>query len=434
MYEPWFPDRSTSRAVLIGASTFRSVDLPDLPAVMQNLVALEQVLTNPEHGVIGGCTLLVNDDVTDAKVGAAIAAASTEASDLLLIYYAGHGVLDDDGHLHLARPDTTMEYISWTSVSIDLLKRDLGRAKARARVLVLDCCFSGRAINAMAGPSSLVAGQLDLSGTYTLTSTSATAPSHAPPGRRYTSFTNAFLGALAQPDPLTLDQIYRRIDGELDGLGLPRPQHHATNNAATLVLARGPVIPFDKQPVRVDVQPTPRRVFNLSHSRTPTGSATLWTLGAIGALGFMLPIISWLAGSSSPVPLVAFVCSILLLSGLGIAAPADGTLKFDQYQLAIVKPLGPQTNVPWQRIYKISVFAIDQSTVGDHRCRINIELKNQGDSLPRRYFARVQHQERPTFDFGEIRVASEVLANALRQTVGSTTFVETRYGSTSHRL
>ncbi|MGV9679105.1 caspase family protein [Nocardia sp. NPDC003482] len=188
MAELWFPDRQRSRAVLIGATTFQS--LPDLPAVAHNLDALHQVLTDARYGVIERCTVLADRDVADVKVGAALAEAAQEAADLLLIYYAGHGVLDEDGRLHLARPDTSLDHIGWTSVSLDLLKRDLVRARARARVLVLDCCFSGRAITAMADPRSLVSGQLTLSGTYTLTSTTATAPSHAPPGNRYTSFTH----------------------------------------------------------------------------------------------------------------------------------------------------------------------------------------------------------------------------------------------------
>lgn len=217
MLEPWAPDPAASRAVLIGASTFHSDELPNLPAVAHNLDALDQVLTDPRHGVIGGSTVLADDDVTDAKVGMAVSGATQHAADLVLVYYAGHGVLDDDGRLHLARPDTSVDHVSWTSVSVDLLKRELGRARARARVLVLDCCFSGRAVTAMSDSRTLVAGQLDLSGTYTLTSTTATAPSHAPPNKRYTSFTHALLGALAQPDPLTLDGIYHRIDAELDG-------------------------------------------------------------------------------------------------------------------------------------------------------------------------------------------------------------------------
>jgi hypothetical protein len=60
---------------------------------------------------------------------------------------------------------------------------------AANRVLILDCCFSGRAIEAMTEPNSIVAGQIDITGVYTLTSASANQPANAPAGEKYTVFT-----------------------------------------------------------------------------------------------------------------------------------------------------------------------------------------------------------------------------------------------------
>ncbi|MFD8965972.1 hypothetical protein ACFV0C_13405 [Streptomyces sp. NPDC059568] len=123
---------------------------------------------------------------------------------------------------------------------MDLILRLVGRARAKARVLILDCCFSGRAVAAMASPRSVVADQLEPSGTYTLTSTTQTAPSFAPPGEPHTAFTGALLRALAGPEPLTLDEIHAFVDAELAGRGLPRPQRRAVNAASTLTLVRAP--------------------------------------------------------------------------------------------------------------------------------------------------------------------------------------------------
>lgn len=64
---------------------------------------------------------------------------------------------------------------------------------------MLDRCFSGQAVAAMSTPDSLVAGRLEVTGTFTLTSTTATAASYAPPGDTYTTFTEALLGALRAP-------------------------------------------------------------------------------------------------------------------------------------------------------------------------------------------------------------------------------------------
>ncbi|HEX3779337.1 MAG TPA: caspase family protein [Pseudonocardiaceae bacterium] len=237
-----FPDGAASRAVLIGASGFRSARLPDIPAVRTNLLDLHRALAYPALGPLTGehCVVL-GEPKDEGRVGRTLAAAGREATDLLLVYYAGHGLLDDDGLLHLALPSTDPDNIGYTAIPLELIKRDVGRARARVRVLILDCCFSGQAVAAMAAPASMVTGQLKLTGTYVLTSTTATAPSHAAPGARYTAFTGALLNAFGSPEPLSLDGVYRQVDAELAGLGLPRPQRRSANSAAELVLVRGPI-------------------------------------------------------------------------------------------------------------------------------------------------------------------------------------------------
>ncbi|WP_410608052.1 caspase, EACC1-associated type [Amycolatopsis sp. lyj-109] len=241
MTRPRFPDAASSRAVLIGVSHYESGELPPLPAVRANLADLRAALTDPDVGTVtgSGCRVL-GDDAVPADVGSALAAAGREADDLLLVYYAGHGVLDVDGVLHLALRTTSEEQPGWTAVSINLIKRELGRARARTRVLVVDCCFSGRAVEAMAAPAGLVAGQLRLTGGVTLASGPANEPSRAPVGWRHTAFTGALLSALANPEPLTLNGIYRHTDATLDGLGLPRPRYEAVDSAQDLALVRGP--------------------------------------------------------------------------------------------------------------------------------------------------------------------------------------------------
>jgi hypothetical protein len=228
--------------VLIGVSHYESAGLPPLPAVRANLTDLRAALTDPAGGTVtgDGCRVL-GDDATPADVGMALAESRRQAGDLLLVYYAGHGILDDDGRLHLALRTTSGDHPGWTAIPIELIKRELGRARARTRVLLLDCCFSGQAVEAMADPAGLASGQLRLTGTFTLTSTTANDPSSAPLGSRHTAFTGALLSALANPEPLTLDGIHRHTEETLIGLGLPSPQCRSVNTAGELALVRGPV-------------------------------------------------------------------------------------------------------------------------------------------------------------------------------------------------
>ncbi|WP_329028402.1 caspase, EACC1-associated type [Streptomyces sp. NBC_00690] len=236
------------RAVLLGTARYTSAELPDIPAVTANLDALREALTTGPYALLppNNCQVLGDSTarpISGPSVGAALAEADREAEDLLLVYYAGHGLLDRQGKLHLALPSTDPDSPGYTAIPLELVQRDLAGARARTRILILDCCFSGRAVVAMATPGSLVTGQLDLPGTYTLTSTTATAPAHAPAGERFTAFTAALLEALAIPDPLTLDEIHAFTDRKLLGRGLPRPQRRAVNAAGDLLLRRSPAAP-----------------------------------------------------------------------------------------------------------------------------------------------------------------------------------------------
>ncbi|MDI3421659.1 caspase family protein [Streptomyces luteolus] len=237
-----FPDGRASRAVLIGTGRFTDPHLPDLPAVGANLSALRDVLTDPEHGLLAPEHCLAVADPADASaVGAALSWAAQEATDLLLVYYAGHGLQDDLGRLHLSLPQTDAdpEQVPYSAVSIELIKNRVGGALADSRVLLLDCCFSGQAVSAMSEPTGLALGQTEVAGTYTLTSTTSTAPSHAPEGERHTAFTGALLDALGRPEPLTLDDIHLHVDRALHRRGLPRPRRRSVGTTGSLALVRG---------------------------------------------------------------------------------------------------------------------------------------------------------------------------------------------------
>jgi caspase domain-containing protein len=238
-----FPDPIRSRTLLVGAGHFTAAgpDLPDIPAVQTNLTALWQSLTNLDTGVLRPefCRVLTDPTSVD-EVGTALSELAATATDLLLVCYAGHGLVDDRGRLHLALAHTHPHRARWTAFPLELLREEIANSAAATRVLVLDCCFSGRAIEAMADDQGVISGQLAVTGTYTLTSTTANAPSHAPAGDRYTAFTGALLRALDDTDPLTLDQIFVVVDRDLAARNLPRAQRRVVNTAGDLALSRGP--------------------------------------------------------------------------------------------------------------------------------------------------------------------------------------------------
>lgn len=248
MSEPRFPDAARSRALLIGVGEFAAApDLPQIPAVSANLADLWQVLTNPHTGTFDPAhSAVLANPAQSGEIGNALNLAASTATDLLLVYYAGHGIVDERGRLYLTLPNTDRGQVRWTAIPFELLREEIANSAAAVKVLVLDCCFSGRAIEAMGNQESVVTGQLEVAGTYTLTATPANAPAYAPTGERHTAFTGALLTALTSPGPLTLDQIYTQVDRELAARNLTRPQRKVTNTGGHLVLSRGSGCPVSQ--------------------------------------------------------------------------------------------------------------------------------------------------------------------------------------------
>ncbi|MFI9809935.1 caspase domain-containing protein [Streptomyces sp. NPDC052301] len=357
---PRFPDGAASRVVLIGCSEFDAIDLPAIPAVKSNLADLRSALTHETHGILlpEHCRVLA-DPADHRSVGMALAQAAREAEDLLLVYYTGHGLLDEDGLLHLALSSTDPGHVGFTGVPADLVKRYLGRARARLRVLVLDCCFSGRAVAAMTETGSLLTAQLDVSGTYTLTSTTATAPSHAPPGQRHTAFTAALLDALNQPQPLTLDDIHQHIDTVLQGAGLPRPQKRSVNAAGDLALARGPVQPHPGPPTGSEGeirfrQPPPDPPANRRRDTIQVFLTLAVSIAVMALFGGWRVLLIWGGGATLFVGLIGLLLSLRRGVHYGLVVNGNG--------LGIERGTH-SAHVPWRDVECVGVLRRAPGTV-----------------------------------------------------------------------
>lgn len=242
------PDRVRSRAVLIGAGTYEDGRLPALPSVLNNLADLKAVLTDPHTGVFDAehCTVIENP-ADGNRVAMALNDIATTADDVLLIYYSGHGVIGAREHeLYLGLSTTDLDRPRYSALPFAWVRDELLDSRASTKVLILDCCFSGRAINDfMADHDSLVLGQVDVSGTYTLTSTSANTAALAPVGARHTAFTGELLGLLrdgipAGPVELDLHSIYGQLRHRMNVKGWPIPKQRGTDNVHGLALGRNP--------------------------------------------------------------------------------------------------------------------------------------------------------------------------------------------------
>jgi hypothetical protein len=240
----------SSSVVLIGCHEYATLE--PLPAVRNNLRGLARTLTDPEvWGVWEERVTVLPQPGTDAEVLDAVREAAAVAEDTLLVYYAGHGLLDpEDGALHLALPGSRLEdsYVA-TALRYDLVRRVFLNNPASRKVLLLDCCYSGRAVTGDMGPGGSTATlapllpQIDVAGTCVITSTSKNVAALAPPGERYTAFTGELLHTLERGVPgvgelLDMRTIYEHVWAGLRAKSRPLPERSSRNTADRICIAR----------------------------------------------------------------------------------------------------------------------------------------------------------------------------------------------------
>jgi uncharacterized protein YegL len=235
------PDPVRSRAVLIGAGVYADERVTNLPSAAHNVEALGRRLAPMSSAV-------VVDPHDVAAVLEPVRTAAQEAEDVLLVYFAGHGLLFGGRRdLHLAVGGSDPEK-PWTAVPYTQLADLVRDSVAAVKVVILDCCFSGRAIGVpltVMAVGADVVEQVDVEGVYVITSSPGTRASYALPDSAFTAFTGALLEALTATTepadgPVPLAQLFERVRRRMRAAGLPEPQQYTTNTAAGLALARRP--------------------------------------------------------------------------------------------------------------------------------------------------------------------------------------------------
>jgi putative transcriptional regulator len=248
-------DPQQSRVVLVGASTY--AQLQPLPTVAGNLDALSDVLTDTSlWGLPPEFCRIVADPTTPLDVGPALRvnARATGVNGLLLVYFAGHGVVDArTGELHLAVGQTDREAVYETAVPYEWVRRSVLESPAGRRVVILDCCYAGRAISGMSDDLTAVADEVEIERTCVLVATSPNRAALAPPDEKYTAFTGALVDVLRRgvpggPDPLDIATVYDEVLGIQRRRGRPLPEMRARNRGERVPLVRNAARPIRPVP------------------------------------------------------------------------------------------------------------------------------------------------------------------------------------------
>jgi hypothetical protein len=237
------PDPARSRAVLIGTSKYRDEMLPDLPQVGQGIRDLAAALTDPTYGLLAGASCEVIEDQHDLRlIGEKLLTAAEQAEDLLLVCFSGHGIIGGRRHdLYLGVPDSLWSAPTFNSLKYDDLRAAVLDSPAATKVIILDCCFSGRAVTETQAGESEILGQIEIDGSYVLTAAHRDQVALIVPGEEHTAFTGRLLkllheGVLGGPEFLTIDDLYKQLLILMKAEGLSQPQKRSTGTSGLLAL------------------------------------------------------------------------------------------------------------------------------------------------------------------------------------------------------
>jgi hypothetical protein len=129
-------------ALIIASYQYEDTDLRQLVAPAQDAEALARVLADPAIGGFEVQTLL-NEPSYQVNPAIETFFADRKRDDLILLYFSGHGIKDEEGRLYLTTRDTRRKMLRTTAIPATLVNDVMRYSRSRRQVLLLDCCYSG---------------------------------------------------------------------------------------------------------------------------------------------------------------------------------------------------------------------------------------------------------------------------------------------------
>ena len=130
-------------ALIIGNDRYDDPKLAQLKTPAADSQALARILGDASIGSFDEVLPLINQSETKVRRAISQFLAGKKPDDLVLLYFSGHGVLDDRGRLYLALKDTLVSLLKATSIPSSFIADEMDSCRSRRQILVLDCCHSG---------------------------------------------------------------------------------------------------------------------------------------------------------------------------------------------------------------------------------------------------------------------------------------------------
>jgi formylglycine-generating enzyme required for sulfatase activity len=234
-------------AILIASSQFPLEDkLDDLRCPVNDVDGLNEILISKERGAFTDTILLKNRPHYEIVQEMGRVLKKADKNDLVLIYFSGHGKLNEIGKLHLATVDTVVKELETTSIPVERIRTLIDISNTNKIVIILDCCFSGAA-----GPDFTRSGGYDLPelsnarGTYIITSSSEFQTSMEKETDQYGVFTKHVIAGLSTGDAdydnngfISIDELYRYADHHVRSEGHQKPMKWDLEVQGELIISK----------------------------------------------------------------------------------------------------------------------------------------------------------------------------------------------------
>lgn len=132
-------------ALLVGVSEYGE-GIENLTAPLNDVAAMKRVLEDPSLGNFE-VTTLENPDLVTMKREIIQLFRQAKKDDLVLFYFSGHGITDDNYELYLPTKSTGKEDFEAMSVAGSFLKKQAENYYVKRKIIILDACYSGSVNN-----------------------------------------------------------------------------------------------------------------------------------------------------------------------------------------------------------------------------------------------------------------------------------------------
>jgi hypothetical protein len=130
-------------ALIIGNNQYDDPKLAQLKTPAADSQALAKILDDQTIGSFDQVTPFINQTETQVRRAISAFLINKKPDDLVLLYFSGHGVLDDRGRLYLALKDTQVDLLKATSLPSSFVADEMDSCRSKRQILILDCCHSG---------------------------------------------------------------------------------------------------------------------------------------------------------------------------------------------------------------------------------------------------------------------------------------------------